>query len=93
MAYKSTVALTPNPIPTALSNDLLKTKDEKIDTKGYLSKRPGEPDFKMNLSLNQVVFICTSDRMPVYRDIKIYNPTKDKQAFKVEVELLFYYDN
>ncbi|EGT52788.1 hypothetical protein CAEBREN_02913 [Caenorhabditis brenneri] len=48
-----------------------------------LPNKPGEPPFKLALSLNKVEFKCTDDRKPASVFLKMHNPTTDLVAFKV----------
>ncbi|WKY04655.1 hypothetical protein Q1695_005569 [Nippostrongylus brasiliensis] len=50
----------------------------------YLLNRPGEPEFKMNMNPMKVVFQCTPEKKPVWSDIRVSNPTKDKHSYKVK---------
>ncbi|KHJ81437.1 MSP domain protein, partial [Oesophagostomum dentatum] len=70
-----------------------KKKDEKVAAttpkkeqkdEAYLLNRPGEPEFKMIMSPLKVVFQCTAEKKPVWTDIRVTNPTKDKQSYKVK---------
>lgn len=50
----------------------------------YLLNRPGEPDFKMTMTPNKVTFHCTIEKKPVWSDVRVTNPTKDKHSYKVK---------
>ncbi|KAK6748297.1 hypothetical protein RB195_001116 [Necator americanus] len=50
----------------------------------YLLNRPGEPEFKMTVTPLKVIFQCTPEKKPVWSDVRVTNPTKEKQSYKVK---------
>ncbi|KAK5971170.1 Major sperm protein, partial [Trichostrongylus colubriformis] len=61
------------------SSNTQPAKDE-----AYLLNRPGEPEFKMSVTPNKVTFLCTAEKKPVWSDVRVSNPTKDKHSYKVK---------
>ncbi|VDM64035.1 unnamed protein product, partial [Angiostrongylus costaricensis] len=46
--------------------------------------KPNEPEFKMTITPVKVIFQCTAEKKPVWTDVKLTNPMKDKQSYKVK---------
>ena len=63
-----------------------KDKDKEKEKKNQLAiaNRPDEPDFKMEMSMDAVTFVCCNDKKPVYYDLTIKNTVPERQSFKIK---------
>ncbi|KAE9412391.1 hypothetical protein Angca_008706, partial [Angiostrongylus cantonensis] len=77
---------TVSPILSSAKNPTLPSINSNQTPKdgAYLLNRPNEPEFKMTITPAKVIFQCTAEKKPVWTDVKLTNPMKDKQSYKVK---------
>ncbi|CAI2355266.1 unnamed protein product [Caenorhabditis sp. 36 PRJEB53466] len=77
---KPTVNAAPAPAPAPTAPSAAPFQDAGVST---LMNKPGEPPFKLALSLNKIEFKCADDRKPVCVLVKLHNPTADLVSYKI----------